>query len=102
VSDEIKVYVVDKGRKNLYMLYVDPFTGKQHTRTAGTNKQSEAERVAGKWQVELREGRYRKPSKLTWQEFREIYFRDKLALKSVATANATDTAFNQWNGGSTP
>ena len=28
MTDEIKVYVIDKGRTNLYLRYIDPLTGK--------------------------------------------------------------------------
>ncbi|MFG0332540.1 MAG: hypothetical protein ACF8TS_04175, partial [Maioricimonas sp. JB049] len=57
----IKVHVVDYGRASLYMRYVDPVTGKQKTRSTGTNKRKQAERIAAKWEAELQEGRYVAP-----------------------------------------
>ncbi len=62
---EIKVKVVEFGdRKHYQMQYVDPVTRKKKTRSTGVVKTSlkkdrtEAERVAAKWEAELREGRY--------------------------------------------
>jgi len=71
---EITVHVVEYGqRKNLVMRYVDPLTGRQKTKSAGTSKRREAEKCAAKWEAELREGRYNEPSKVLWADFREKY-----------------------------
>ncbi len=95
MDDSIKVYVVNyPGRTNLVMRYCDPFTGKQIARSTGTDKQREAERVAAKWEAELREGRYQKPTRMTWKEFRERYTREKLATLADKTEEAADSAFN--------
>lgn len=80
MSDEIKVTVCKyPDRKNLVLRYVDPITGKQRTKSAGTTIESEAIKAAGKWEDELRSGRYQSPSKLTWAEFRKRYENEKLA-----------------------
>ena len=55
------------------MRYTDPVTGKPITRSTGTKNQKEAMKFAGQWQAELREGRYKSPSKVTWGEFRQRY-----------------------------
>ena len=48
--NEITVHVVErKGRPNRFMRYTDPVTGKQVSRSTGTQNRKEAE---------LREGRY--------------------------------------------
>ena len=73
MNEEIKVHVVDYNRTNLYMRYVDPLTGKHIARSTGTKKKSEAIKVAAKWEAELQEGRYKSPSKVTWEEFTERY-----------------------------
>jgi hypothetical protein len=70
-ANSIRVHVVRyPGRKNLMMRYLDSFTNKQVARSTGTNKNREAERIAAKWEAELQEDRYHKPSRATWDEFR--------------------------------
>src|SRR5438128_2739807 len=81
-------------RKHLVLRYVDPITEKQYTRSARTENRREAERAAAKWEAELQEGRYQPRCKLTWQEFRERYEKEKLASLSWRTTASTDTAFN--------
>jgi len=95
MNEDIRVHVVKfRDRKNLAMRYVDPVTEKQISKTSGTTRRREAERKAAKWEAELREGRYQKPSRITWQEFRERYEREHLASLSEKTLNANDAAFN--------
>ena len=73
--NEITVHVVDYGRKYLQMRYVDPVTGKQKTRSTGVprSRRREAEKVASKWEHDLRQGRFREPSKISWGELRIRY-----------------------------
>ena len=74
MSDQIKVHVVMfADRANLMMRYTDPISGKQVARSTGTSRKRDAERIAAKWEAELREGRYNKPNRLEWAEFRERY-----------------------------
>ena len=78
--EEIKVTVVQFGdRKLLQMQYKDPITGKKKTRSTGESNRRQAERVAAKWEAELREGRYKPASKITWAEFRRRYEEEVLA-----------------------
>lgn len=92
MHDTIKVHVVKYGnRPNLVMRYIDPLTGKQVAKSAKTSRRRDAERAAAKWEAELREGRYHKPSRLTWAEFRQRYESEKMATlapKSLASFNA--------------
>jgi integrase len=39
-------------------------------------KKREADRAAAKWEAELQEGRYQKPSRMSWEEFRLRYEED--------------------------
>jgi len=78
---EIRVHVVDFGRKSLYMRYVDPVTGKQVTRSTGMKIRKEAAKIAAKWEQDLQTGRYKSPSKLSWSEFRDRY-EDHLARET--------------------
>ena len=73
MNEEIRVHVVKyPDRVNLVMRYDDPLTGKQVTRSSRTTRKREAERVAAKWEAELREGRYQKTSRMSWADFRGL------------------------------
>lgn len=91
--EEIKVHVVKyPNRPNLVLRYLDKSTGKQVTKSAGTPDQREASKRAILWEAELREGRYAKPSRMTWEAFREHYAAHalpNLADNSVTTYEAT-------------
>jgi hypothetical protein len=57
-------------------------------------KQSpDADRVAAKWEHDLREGRYQSPSEITWEEFRQRY--EDVVLPSLAdgTGDKVDAIF---------
>jgi integrase len=61
----------------------------------------EAERVAAKWEAELREGRYHDPSRITWEEFRRRYedevlsgLKDTTFLKVAGVFNAIERILN--------
>ena len=79
-------------RKNLVMRYVDPATGKQVGRTTGTTKRRDAERIGAKWEAELREGRYQKPSKWSWEEFRDYHSEHVLEGMKQNTAQTYETS----------
>ena len=93
---DIKVHVIDYGRKYLQMRYVDPVTGQQHTRSTRVlrTRRREAERAAAKWEHDLREGRYKDTSKITWTEFRDRYEQEVSAAKAPATAVKVSGTFN--------
>lgn len=93
--EAIKVHVIKyPDRPRLMMRYRDPDSGKQIARSTGTTKQRDAERAAAKWEAELREGRYNKPSKMTWQEFREQFGRDVIDGLKGGTATTYDSTLN--------
>ena len=72
--EDIKVHVTKyPDRKNLVMRYVDPESGRQAQRSTGTTNERDANRVAAKWEAELREGCYNRPAKIGWAEFRRMY-----------------------------
>lgn len=96
--DEINVIVVDRKRKNLYLRYIDPNTGKVVEKSAKTKVRAEAIKAAGKWQAELREGRYQKPNQMTWEAFREYYANtalQRLKSSSQTTYEATLNVFEK-------
>ncbi|HEV3339024.1 MAG TPA: site-specific integrase [Pirellulales bacterium] len=85
--EEIKVTVVQFGdRKNLQLQYIDPITQKKKTRSAGTSNRREAEKAAGKWEDELRTGRYKPAVKMTWDDFWTRY--DDEVLSGLAEKTA--------------
>ena len=94
--NEITVHVVDYGRKYLQMRYVDPVTGKQKTRSTGVprSRRREAEKVASKWEHDLRQGRFREPSKISWGEFRIRYEDEYLPSLAEKTAGKVAATFN--------
>jgi len=95
MHEQIKVHVVKyPATENLVMRYVDPATGRQVTRTTKTANRRKAEREAAKWEAELREGRYLKPSRLTWDDFRERFSADVLEGLKATTAVAYDATLN--------
>ena len=98
---DIKVHVVDYGRKCLYMRYTDPITGKQKARSTGVprTRQPKADmtaavRVAAKWEHDLREGRFKTPSKITWIEFRHRYEDEVLPGLAKNTGSKASATFN--------
>ena len=54
MSDELRVYVVDRGRSRLYMRCVDPLTGRVREKSTGKMDPEEAQKEAEKWETELR------------------------------------------------
>jgi integrase len=74
MQETIKVYVCKyPDRDNLVMLYRDPYTGRQVTKSAKTPNGKAAAKAAAVWEDELRTGRYKAPSRVTWDEFRDKY-----------------------------
>jgi len=95
MHEQIKVHVVKyPDRANLVMRYVDPDSGKHVARSAKTSNQRQAEREAAKWEADLREGRYEKRQRITWQEFREQFERDYLDGLKVGTAGCYEATLN--------
>jgi len=93
--NEISVKVTKHGnRKYLVMYYDDPVTGKRHQRSTRKTTRRDADRAAAKWEAELREGRYKPASKMSWQDFRERYETEKLEGMSRGMQDSTTTAFN--------
>jgi integrase len=94
-GEEIRVTVCRYGdRKNLLLRYVDPLTGKQRTKSAGTPDEATAIKAAGKWEDDLRTGRYQPASRLTWTEFRKRYEAEKLTTLAEKTQVSMRSSFN--------
>lgn len=92
---EIRVHVVRyPNSRNLIMRYVCPMTGKQVNRSTKTSKKSEAERIAAKWEHELRNGTYQAPSRKSWQEFRDHHEKHILSGMKATTAGAYESSLS--------
>lgn len=74
--------------------FIDPVTGRQHARSTGTPVKREAERLAAKWEAELRDGKYRPTTRTSWEDFRERYEKEKGASLAENSLSATVSAFN--------
>ncbi len=93
--EEIRVHVVKyPDRANLVMRYRDPFNGRHVQRSTRTTKHSQAVKAAGKWEAELREGRYKVQSRMTWEEFRTKFEDEVLPAKAEGTGENKGTVFN--------
>jgi len=91
----INVHVVKyKGRSHLMMRYVDPVTGRQRARSTKTADRRTAERRAAKWEAELAEGRYHRPSGISWTEFRDRYDAENLSSLAVKTAQTANVSLD--------
>jgi integrase len=94
-DNQIKVLVVAyPDRKFLIMRFTDPMSGRQVARSTGTTNRREAERIAAKWEAELREKRYRPDSRISWQAFREKYETEVLPSLAEKTGSMVGTVFN--------
>lgn len=72
--ETIKVHVVKyPDRDNLMMRYRDPYTRRHVAKSARTTNEKEALKAAAKWEDDLQNGRYKAPSRVTWEEFRDKY-----------------------------
>ncbi|HEY3394835.1 MAG TPA: site-specific integrase, partial [Lacipirellulaceae bacterium] len=62
--------------------------------SAGTRNQKTAQQAAGKWQAELVEGRYQKPSRMTWEAFRDHYAANAMTALADSSATTYDATLN--------
>jgi len=92
-NDEIKVHVASYGQgRNLCLRYRDPRTGKAVVKSAGTTNRKAAQKEAGKWEEELRTGKYKPASKVTWTEFRARYETEYVAVEMKLSSAARVSA----------
>lgn len=96
MSDEIKVSVVDRGRRFLYLRHVDPVTGKATERSAKTASRAAADKAAGAWEKELQQGASASSIFMTWADFREAYVALHGSSLSDETIGKIDVVFNSF------
>ena len=51
-------------------------------------------KAAGKWEAELRDGRYQKPSRMAWEAFREYYSANALPGLAKRTQQTYESTLN--------
>lgn len=84
----IKVILMQRKKptiRNWECQWRDPATGKLCTRSTGTKKRRDAERIAGRIEAEINEGRYVQSLKNGWQLVADRYEAEMLAGKSRGT-----------------
>lgn len=81
-------------RANLHLYFVDPSTGREVSKSAGTSDRGEAERAAGLWEQEL--AGYRGPADDGWQFFRDRFRVEHLATLSPKTQACFRTALGAY------
>ena len=77
------------------MRYTDPETGRRVAKSSEETDREKAIKAAGKWEDDLRAGRYQRASNPTWAEFRQKFEDDVLAAKSQNTFNTATCVFNR-------
>ena len=96
MTEQIKVHLLKpSGRYKYYRArYMCPNTNRQVVRSTKCTKKADALKFAGKWEDELKSGRYKPASKTTWREFRERYEDEVLASLADRTAETVASVFN--------
>jgi integrase len=101
MSESVKVSVVEFSDRRYFQLqWRDPLTGRKRTKSSGVEntgrkrERTEAERRAAQLEADLRDNRYREPSKVTWDEFRDRYDAEVLPGLASATGQKVDAVFN--------
>ncbi len=99
--EDIKVTVVEfSDRKCFQMQYRCPLTGKKKTKATDVERDGskkarrDAERAAGDWEKQLREGTYQDVSKITWSDFRTRYENEVLTSLAENTDAKVQGVFN--------
>lgn len=96
MTDEIKVHLVRvNNRPYWFMRYTDPETGRRVVKSSKETDRAKALKAAGKWEDDLRAGRYQRVSNPTWAEFRQKFEDEVLDGKSQHTFNTATCVFNR-------
>ena len=80
-------------RENLQLYYVDPLTGKDITKSSKTMSIGDAERMAGDWEKQLRDGQ---TEDISWDAFRIRFVDEYLTSLSKSTQETTKGALNSF------
>ena len=89
----LRVKITKYADRKYWIAYVVADGRRGQTRSTKTTTKREAERFAAVWEAELREGRYKPASSITWEEFKQRYCEDGAATLADGTLNLTNVAF---------
>jgi integrase len=88
-------------REALVLQWFDPDTGKRKSKGAGTSDVDEAEALRADLEYELNHGKYQKPSRLDWEQFRQLFedeylpgLREKTRLKYTTVLDVFEQIIN--------
>lgn len=96
MAGEISVHVFWRESKGRFYMYAEVPGEPRQQRSTKTADEAEANKIAGAWEAELREGRYSKTSRMGWGEFRELFFEQHVEEQAERTACSYATAFNSF------
>lgn len=92
---KITVHVRSRSdRHALQLVYTDPVTGREVTRSARTENKREAERAAAEWEMELQQ--HAGQTAVGWEVFRDRFEQEHLFTKSDATIRNFRFALNKF------
>jgi len=91
---EVRVKVVNIGRKHLVLRWVEPETGLVRQKSAKTSSRRQAERAAAKLEADLQAGRPVSVFRTTWEEFRERFEAEKLSGLATQSAATYQSSLN--------
>jgi integrase len=77
------------------MQYVHPETGRKVQRTTKKTSRRDAERVAGKWEEDLKSGRDNRLGRMPWADFRERYENEVVSGHALKTAGKVSSIFTK-------
>lgn len=89
----IDVTVIRRGRRFLYLRYVDPVTGEVHERSSKCAKMKDARKAAAKLAAELAAGGS-VDNRIPWAEFRDLFESQRLAGFSAGYKKAVRATLN--------
>jgi integrase len=93
----ITVYILKQPDRPFFKLeWVEPDTGRRRSRSAKTADPEAGEKARADLEYELNHGLAQEPSKMTWDEFRDLYEDEKLAGGREATRKKAGYVFDRF------
>jgi integrase len=85
-----------KDRPHLVLQWLDPDTGRRKSKSAETADEKEAEDKRTDLEADLNNGRYREPSRLRWDRFREMFDEEYVAARRKHTRDNFEDTLDQF------
>jgi integrase len=90
----IKVKLREKPGRHIQLYYVDPYSGKEVTKSSKTLVRAKAERAAAAWEIEIETKGPVKSSSSSWESFRQRFEQKQLVHMKTLTRRSYITALN--------